>query len=79
MGDTVSRVTGAANAEDLKTAGQLATVPRILVDIDARQVTIRSAGHLPPLLVTGDHGGFVRSDVGMPIGAPDGAVYTDDV
>jgi serine phosphatase RsbU (regulator of sigma subunit) len=61
---------------DVKTAGQLATVLCVLVDVGTRQVTVSSAGHLPPLLFSGDHGEFVESDVGLPIGVQAGAHYT---
>ena len=56
--------------------GQLATVLCALIDIGSRQVTISSAGHLPPLLISGDQGRFVESEVGLPIGVREGAVYS---
>jgi serine phosphatase RsbU (regulator of sigma subunit) len=45
-----------------------ATVLCALIDVDAHQLTVASAGHLPPLLIDGDDGRFVELDVGVPIG-----------
>jgi serine phosphatase RsbU (regulator of sigma subunit) len=56
--------------------GQLATVLCALVDVGARQVTVTSAGHLPPLLISGDGSEYVESEVGPPIGVEEGATYT---
>ena len=57
-------------------SGQLATVLCALIDIGRRTVTVTSAGHLPPLLINGDRGEYVVSEVGLPIGVQDGAAYT---
>jgi serine phosphatase RsbU (regulator of sigma subunit) len=57
-------------------SGQLATVLCALIDIGRRTVTVTSAGHLPPLLLNGDGGEYVVSEVGLPIGVQDGASYT---
>ncbi len=56
-------------------AGQIATVLCALVDLGGRQVTIASAGHLPPLLIADGHGEYVSPDIGLPIGAQTGAAY----
>ena len=56
-------------------AGQIATVLCALVDLGARQVTIASAGHLPPLLIAEGHGEYLGSEIGLPIGAQTGAAY----
>jgi serine phosphatase RsbU (regulator of sigma subunit) len=48
--------------------GHIATVLCALVDIDTREVTITSAGHLPPLLIGDGHSRYVHSDVGLPVG-----------
>jgi hypothetical protein len=61
---------------NVRASGQLATVLCALVDVETREVTITSAGHLPPLMISGDQGEFVRSDVGLPIGVDQGATYT---
>jgi serine phosphatase RsbU (regulator of sigma subunit) len=59
----------------VKSTGQLATVLCALIDADARQLTITSAGHLPPLLISDGRGEFVKSEVGLPIGVDRHAVY----
>ncbi|MBV9604654.1 MAG: serine/threonine-protein phosphatase [Solirubrobacterales bacterium] len=56
-------------------SGQLATVLCALVDIEARRLTVTSAGHLPPLLISDGTGTFVHSEVGVPIGVRAGATY----
>jgi serine phosphatase RsbU (regulator of sigma subunit) len=61
---------------DVTISGQLATVLCALVDIPARQVTVTSAGHLPPLLISDHHGQYIESEIGLPIGVEDGASYT---
>lgn len=60
----------------VRLTGQLATVLCVLVDPQARELTLTSAGHLPPLLI--DHGRveFVKSPVGLPIGVDRDAAYT---
>jgi serine phosphatase RsbU (regulator of sigma subunit) len=60
----------------VKSSGQLATVLCLLVDADAREVTVTSAGHLPPLLISDGRAEFVRTDVGLPIGVDRHASYT---
>ncbi len=55
--------------------GHIATVLCALVDLGARKVTIASAGHLPPLLIADGHGEYLRSEIGLPIGAQTGAAY----
>jgi serine phosphatase RsbU (regulator of sigma subunit) len=60
----------------VKSSGQLATVLCVLVDLDTHELTITSAGHLPPLLISDGHGEFVKSDVGLPIGVDRHAAYT---
>jgi serine phosphatase RsbU (regulator of sigma subunit) len=60
----------------VKSSGQLATVLCVLVDLDARELTITSAGHLPPLLISDGRSEFVSTDVGLPIGVDRHAAYT---
>jgi hypothetical protein len=57
-------------------SGQLATILCAQVDIEARRLTVTSAGHLPPLLISDGTGTFVESEVGVPIGVRSGARYT---
>jgi serine phosphatase RsbU (regulator of sigma subunit) len=60
----------------VKSTGQLATVLCVLVDPDARELTVTSAGHLPPLLINVGRGEFVKTEVGLPIGVDRHASYT---
>jgi Stage II sporulation protein E (SpoIIE) len=60
---------------DVNASGQLATILCALVDVDAHRVTVTSAGHLPPLLISDGAGTFIRSEVGVPIGVRSGATY----
>jgi serine phosphatase RsbU (regulator of sigma subunit) len=55
--------------------GQLATVLCALIDVQARRITITSAGHLPPLMITDGRGEFVEGDVGLPVGVDREASY----
>ncbi len=57
-------------------SGQLATVLCALVDVETRRLTVTSAGHLPPLLISDGRGTFVQSKVGVPIGVRAGTRYT---
>jgi serine phosphatase RsbU (regulator of sigma subunit)/type II secretory pathway pseudopilin PulG len=56
--------------------GQLATILCALVDIKAHELTVTSAGHLPPLLISDGKGTFIQGAVGVPIGVDTGATYT---
>jgi len=58
------------------TSGQIATILCALVDVDRRRVTVTSAGHLPPLLISDGRGTFIHSEVGVPIGVRSGVSYT---
>jgi serine phosphatase RsbU (regulator of sigma subunit) len=60
---------------DVGAAGQLATVLCALIDVQARRVSVSSAGHLPPLMITDGHGQFVHTEVGLPVGVDRGAAY----
>jgi serine phosphatase RsbU (regulator of sigma subunit) len=57
-------------------SGQLATILCALVDVEAHRLTVTSAGHLPPLLISEGKGTFVESKVGVPIGVRSDASYT---
>ena len=61
---------------DVADSGQLATILFALVDIDRREISVTSAGHLPPLLIQNGDGHYVESEVGLPIGVEPGASYT---
>ena len=56
-------------------SGQLATVLCALVDVERHQITITSAGHLPPLLIQNGSGDYVKTDVGLPVGVEPNASY----
>lgn len=56
--------------------GQLATILCALVDVEAHKLTVTSAGHLPPLLISNGTGTFIKSAVGVPIGVNSSATYT---
>ncbi len=56
-------------------SGQLATILCALVDVEGHRLTVTSAGHLPPLLISDGTGTFVKSEVGVPIGVRGGARY----
>jgi serine phosphatase RsbU (regulator of sigma subunit) len=53
---------------DVGESGQLATVLCAIVDTETRQVSLTSAGHLPPLLISDGEARFLDPDVGLPIG-----------
>jgi serine phosphatase RsbU (regulator of sigma subunit) len=61
---------------DVGDSGQLATILCALVDIDAHTVTVTSAGHLPPLLISGGDARYIESAVGLPIGVETHASYS---
>jgi serine phosphatase RsbU (regulator of sigma subunit) len=56
-------------------SGQLATVLCATVDMQARQLSITSAGHLPPLLLANGDSRYLDSAIGLPIGVQEGTVY----
>ena len=55
----------------------MATVLCALIDVDAHQMTVASAGHLPPLLIDGEGGQFVELDVGPAVGVSNDARYQE--
>jgi serine phosphatase RsbU (regulator of sigma subunit) len=57
------------------TSRQLATVLCALVDLESRKLTVTSAGHLPPLLISDGHGEYVGGEVGLPIGVENDVAY----
>ena len=56
-------------------SGQLATVLCAVVDVDARRITVTSAGHLPPLLISNGQSSYVDAEIGVPIGVESGSSY----
>jgi serine phosphatase RsbU (regulator of sigma subunit) len=55
----------------------MATVLCALIDVDAHQITVASAGHFPPLLIDGEGGQFVELDVGPAVGVSNDARYQE--
>ncbi len=56
-------------------SGQLATVLCATVDMEARQLDITSAGHLPPLVVSNGDSHYAEAEIGLPIGVQENTVY----
>jgi serine phosphatase RsbU (regulator of sigma subunit) len=54
----------------------LATVLCALIDAPTREVSITSAGHLPPLMISADGSEFVATEVGLPVGVDRDASYS---
>ena len=61
---------------NVNSSGQIATILCALVDVDRHHVTVTSAGHLPPLLMSNGGGTFIHGEVGVPIGVRSGVSYT---
>jgi serine phosphatase RsbU (regulator of sigma subunit) len=61
---------------NVKTSGQIATILCALIDVERHHVTVTSAGHLPPLLITNGSGTFIHGEVGVPIGVRSSVKYT---
>lgn len=55
--------------------GQLATALCARIDVRRRSVTVSSAGHLPPLLLSGNEARYLEVPVGVPIGVDPRAKY----
>jgi serine phosphatase RsbU (regulator of sigma subunit) len=56
-------------------SGQLATILFALIDVSQREISLTSAGHLPPLLIQNGDGRFVQPEIGLPIGVEAGSSY----
>ncbi|HUA47213.1 MAG TPA: PP2C family protein-serine/threonine phosphatase [Solirubrobacteraceae bacterium] len=61
---------------NVTTSGHIATILCAMVDVERRRVTVTSAGHLPPLMISDGTGTFIHSEVGVPIGVRSGVRYT---
>lgn len=57
-------------------SGQLATILCAMVDIESREITLTSAGHLPPLLLSNGDSRYLETQVGLPIGVEPGETYS---
>lgn len=77
QGDAPSEIlTKLSRLVNVSSTGHLATVLCMLVDVAAHKITVTSAGHLPPLLLSGAGGQFLNSEVGLPVGIDRAAAYT---
>jgi serine phosphatase RsbU (regulator of sigma subunit) len=65
-----------ARVVQIGATGQFATILCTVFDADSHQVTVTSAGHLPPLLVTGVDAKFLSVDVGLPVGVEPSPTYS---
>jgi serine phosphatase RsbU (regulator of sigma subunit) len=54
-----------------------ATVFCALIDVEDHRLTMASAGHMPPLLLSGEDGEFVDLQVGVPIGVGQNSHYQE--
>jgi hypothetical protein len=54
----------------------LATVLCVVVDVEARELTVTNAGHLPPLMISGRGSEYLRTEVGLPVGVDRDAAYS---
>jgi serine phosphatase RsbU (regulator of sigma subunit) len=64
-----------SNILSVATSGHMATVLCALIDIDAGEITVASAGHLPPLVVIDSHGEYLQPKIGLPVGIQAGTEY----
>jgi serine phosphatase RsbU (regulator of sigma subunit) len=55
---------------------QFATVLCVEVTGDRQELTVTSAGHLPPLLIGPDQAAYVDVQVGLPVGVQRGSAYS---
>lgn len=60
----------------LADSGQMATILCALIDVERHEISVTSAGHLPPLLIRNGDGHYVESEIGLPIGVEPGSSYT---
>ncbi len=55
--------------------GHFATVLCAQIDVERHQISVANAGHLPPLLISGESAEFVTTDVGLPVGVAHHPAY----
>lgn len=70
----ITRLAEFAEAAD---DSRFATVLCVVMDLDAGELTVATAGHPAPLLLAGDEAGYVEPAIGPPIGAPRHAPYRE--
>jgi serine phosphatase RsbU (regulator of sigma subunit) len=61
---------------DVSADSHFATVVCGIADVRRHEIAIANAGHLPPLVISGDHNEFASSPVGPPIGVSTHPTYT---
>ncbi|MBV8431608.1 MAG: serine/threonine-protein phosphatase, partial [Solirubrobacterales bacterium] len=54
----------------------LATVLCVVIDVRTHEVSVTSAGHLPPLIISDRGSSFVNSPAGLPVGIDRDASYS---
>ncbi len=75
-GDSPARIlTKLSSLVSIDAGGRLATVLCALVDLGTRSLTLTSAGHLPPLLISDGRSEYLESAVGLPVGVDSGVRY----
>lgn len=74
--DPAEILTKLSDLVNVADSGQLATILFALVDVERREISVTSAGHLPPLLIQNGNGHYVESEIGLPIGVEAGASYS---
>ena len=60
-------------------SGRFVTLIYAILDPQNRTLKFASAGHLPPLLVEGDHARFLQSDTGTPLGLSKGGFSESEI
>jgi serine phosphatase RsbU (regulator of sigma subunit) len=64
-----------SNLISVKDDGQMATVLCACLDLQRREISLASAGHLPALLLSDGQGEYLDTPVGLPIGVQANASY----
>jgi sigma-B regulation protein RsbU (phosphoserine phosphatase) len=60
-------------------SGRFVTLIYAILDPEKRTIKFASAGHLPPLLIAGDHARFLQSDAGTPLGLAKGGFSESEI
>jgi serine phosphatase RsbU (regulator of sigma subunit) len=68
-------LTKLSNLLDIERDGAFATVLCGTIDVSARRMTVASAGHLQPLVVSNGSASFASVHTGLPVGVEDPAPY----
>ncbi len=77
QGDTPSAVlTKLSRLLAVETSGHFATVLCALLEVDEHRLTVASAGHPPPIVISGDSRQFLDVTAGLPVGVALDPSYT---